>query len=148
MSDFNGQYGQALASLMAQLQQASNGGSVDMTRNNGATPQQMTQAGYPTENGDFGTYMETFNNPQGTVAGNFTPVQRDRNGNVSNILSPDDYIRYAEGVMGGDYPDYRGLQVGPTVRGANAIDRSAQNGINAGNIQEQYLALMRQAGLM
>lgn len=146
MSDYSGQYAQALASLYAQLQGAGQGGNVDLTNMN-VNPQAMTQAGYPTNSGDYGTYMETFNNPQGTVAGNFTPVQRDRNGNVTNILPVNDYIRYAEGVMGGDHPDYRRLQVGATVTGNNAIDRAAQNGINAGNIQDNYYNLMKLAGL-
>ncbi len=143
--DINGQYAQALASLYNQLQ--GQGGNVDLTNFN-VDPRQMTQAGYPTQSGDYGTYMETFNNPQGTVAGNFTPVQRDRNGNVTNILPVNDYVRYAERVMGGDMPDYRNLQVGNTVYGNNAIDRAAQQGINQGDLQNQYYNIAKMAGLV
>lgn len=141
--DYNGQYAQALAAIVGQLQ--NQGGNVDLSNLN-INPQQMTQAGYPTNPGDYGTYMETFNNPEGTVAGNFTPVQRDANGNVANILPEDEYIRYAEAVMGGDIPDYRKLQVGNTVYGNNAIDRAAEQGIRQGDLQNQYANILRMAG--
>jgi hypothetical protein len=144
MANYSGEYAQALVSLLGQLQ--NQGGNVNLA-NLDVNPQDMTQAGYPTQHGDYGTYMETFNNPQGTVAGNFTPVQRDANGNVSNILPEDEYIRYAEAVMGGQIPDYRKLQVGNTVTGNNAIDRAAQQGIRQADMQNQYANILRMAGL-
>lgn len=144
MGAYSGDYAQALVSLLGQLQ--NQGGNVNLANLN-VDPQQMTQAGYPTAPNDYGTYMETFNNPQGTVAGNFTPVQRDANGNVSNILPQDEYIRYAEAVMGGGMPDYRNLQVGNTVYGNDAIDKAAAQGMRQADLQNQYYNILRMAGL-
>jgi hypothetical protein len=143
--NFNGQYAQALQSLYNKLQNESAGGNVDLTDRPTVTPQQMANSGYDIGGGYATTYTGTYSNPTGDMAGNFTPIQYS-NGALQRILPQDEMTRYAESVMMGN-PDTLGLQIGGNYYGSDAIQRADQDAQRQHNLQEQYAALMKMAGL-
>ena len=142
--NINGQYAQALQSLMQQLQSESQGGNVDLTDRPRVSPQQMGQSGYDIGGGYATTYTGTYSNPSGNMAGNFTPIQYN-NGVLQRILPEQEMQRYAEGVMNGN-PDTLGLQIGGKFYGNDAIQKADEAAQRQHNLQETYAALMKLAG--
>lgn len=143
--NLNGQYAQAIQSLVQQLQNESAGGNVDLTDRPKVTPQQMAQSGYDIGNGGYATtYTGTYSNPTGDIAGNFTPIQYN-NGALQRILPAQEMQMYAEGVMNGN-PDTLGLKIGGNFYGNDAIQRADEAAQRQHNLQETYAALMQLAG--
>jgi hypothetical protein len=145
MSVPTGQYAQALASLMSQLQNESAGGSVDLTNRPRVSPTQMAQGGYDIGDGYATTYTGTYSNPDGSVAANFTPIQYS--GGKLQAVHPEAFMQnYAEGVLAGQ-PDTLGLQIGGNFYGNDAIQRADNAAQRQHNLQETYAALRLMAGL-
>lgn len=145
MSDFDGQYAQALASLISQLSQQGQGGNVDLTNRPMVSPQDMANAGYDIGNDYATTYTGTYSNPSGDLAANFTPIQAI-NGELQRILSDPQMQEYAESVINGTRSDDLGLQIGDMYEGADAIQNADKDAQLQHNLQEQYYALLKMAG--
>lgn len=141
MSDVNGQYAQALASLVNQLNQQGQGGNVDLTNRPRVSAQDIANAGYDIGNNYATTYTGTYSNPSGDIAANFTPIQVN-NGELQKILTDAELQNYAESVINGTRNDDLGLQIGGMYNGADAIQNADRDAQLQHNLQEQYYALL------
>lgn len=139
MADFNGQYAQALASLYNQLQSAGQGGGNDLTQTSQPNGGQVRAGGYYIDN-PVAAYPMTMGNTydNATRVGNFSPILRDNNGNVTGLMDEDALQTYASGVLNNQHPDYRNLQMGSSYP---TKEQAWANAEKINNLQTAYNAL-------
>lgn len=140
------QYAQALQSLYNQLKESGSGGNVDLTNRPRVSPQDMSQVGYDIGDSYATTYTSTYSNPDGTQALNITPIQAS-NGQLNDIYEQEFINQYADDLLSGRRKDDLGLQIGDLYQGNDAIQRASDDAVRQHNLQEQYYALMKLAGL-
>lgn len=68
-------------------------------------------------------FFQTICNEDGTVAGVFTKVAVDEDGNFVGELDGQALAKYAQGVLAGD-EDTKGLLIGATIDGEDAMDKA------------------------
>lgn len=134
MSDVNGQYAQALASLYSQLQAAGAGGNTDLPNQPQPTQAQAANEGYYINNP-----VAAYPMPQGSNGNyaNFTPIINN-NGQYGGLMNEDALASYAARVLNGAQPDYLNLQM--DAARPNIQDTWA-NADRINNLQTAYNAL-------
>ena len=129
--------------LRSTLSQMSQGGNVDLANRQEIPAMEMAKAGYDIGDGYATTYTGTYSNPNGNLAGNFTPIQL-QNGRLNRILPADEMQRYAEDVMSGNREDDLGLRIGGSYSGDDAIAQAVSDAERQHRLQELYYNLLRE----
>lgn len=123
------------------LKELSEGGAVDLTKTIPIDTGALKKAGWDEVAGDLATvYSNTYSNEDGTVAINFTPIVRDKNGNAISVLSPDVLESYAEDVISGVRTDNLNLQVGVEYNGEDAVEQAEEAAKEIHTIHEDYFS--------
>lgn len=113
------------ANVENQLNNFSDGGTVDLTLRPTVDNSELKKAGWDvSSDGTATVFTSTFSNSDGSVAINFTPIVTDEKGNYKETLSPEALQEYAEGVIAGTREDDLKLQVGAEFTGGDAIDQA------------------------
>lgn len=113
------------ANVENQLNNFSDGGTVDLTLRPTVDNSELKKAGWDvSSDGTATVFTSTFSNSDGSVAINFTPIVTDEKGNYKETLSPEALQEYAEGVIAGTREDDLKLQVGAKFTGGDAIDQA------------------------
>ena len=125
--------------IARQLQQAGQGGSVDLTLRPTVDTSKLKDAGWDVEEGNIATlFTNTFTNADNTVALNFTPILTNRDGTLDRILSPEELQRYAEEVIAGVHSDYLNLQIGAKFNGDDALEKAEEMAQKIHKLQDVY----------
>ena len=115
------------ANVENQLNNLSEGGTVDLTLRPTVDNSELKKAGWDvSSDGTATVFTSTFSNSDGSVAINFTPIVTDEKGNYKETLSPEALQKYAEGVINGTREDDLKLQIGAEFTGADAINQAVK----------------------
>lgn len=107
-----------LEQLNAQLRVYEQGGNAVLTNRKKVSAAKMSAAGWSAFDNasadDYATvYSSTYSDASGSKAGNFTPIETDRNtGDLRIIFTPAQLDEYAQAVIDGTSEDWRNLQIG------------------------------------
>ena len=107
-----------LEQVNVQLRVYEQGGNAVLTNRKKVSAAKMSAAGWSAFNNasadDYATvYSSTYSNAGGSKAGNFTPIETDRNtGDLRTIFTPAQLDEYAQAVIDGTSEDWRNLQIG------------------------------------
>lgn len=111
-------------------------GKVDLLNRPQIETSKLADAGWGDVGGDYATvFTNTYSNEDGTVAMNFTPILPN-----GSVLSPDELEKYAESVVAGA-EDTKGLKIGATFEGENAIEQAVEVAEEIHNLQELYYGM-------
>lgn len=130
MEQFKATNNDTVTNRMKSLQE---GGAVDLFNRPQIDVSKLIEKGW--EDAGDGTatvFTNTYSNKDGTVAMNFTPILPD-----GSVLSPDELTEYAEGVVEGA-EDVKGLKIGATFEGEDAIQQACEAAEEIHNLQELY----------
>lgn len=135
-----------MAQIEAQLQAISDSGNVNLLKRPLVKGSQMIAAGWNDD--DLGpddtctVYSVTISTETEMVAMNFTPIRADENGNLIEILSPDEMTAYGESVVnsyhGGEIDDPLKLKMGSTFLGGECINNAVEQAILVHELHEKY----------
>ena len=137
---------EAREEMLAELERLSNGGNVDLTVRPVIDAQALVNAGWEgAGEGAATVFTTTFSNEAAElgekdgIAINFTPIMVDENGNVTDILSPDELSAYASEVISGVREDDLNLQIGAIYEGSDAIAQAEKDAVKIHRLHDQYL---------
>ena len=103
----------------------------------------MKQCGWTNYTDDEYATMNTctYSNEDETIAMNFTPIVRDKNGEWIDILTPDELTTYAESYIAGTSEDYNNIKVGKTYTGSNAISLAVNDAEEIHELHEKWYSM-------
>lgn len=126
--------------LYAEMDKLGEGGGVDLRLRPKVESQELEKAGWEAGEGVATVFTSTFQNEAGDVAINLTPIATDENGNVIDILSPDELKEYADRLLAG-LPDDKNLQIGMKFEGEDAINKAEDAAEKVHEIQDVFYNL-------
>lgn len=126
-------------SVTSQMQKLQMGGNVDLFKRPQVPASTLKQYGWKDAGeGTATVFSSTYTNEDGSKAGNFTPIQADKDGKVAAILTESELTEYAEAVLAGEIDDYLGLQIGAVSEGENALEDAEELAELIHELQEEY----------
>ena len=130
---------EAREKLKTELEELSEGGNVELAVRPVIDANLLNEKGWDAGEGSATVFTNTYSSKDNSIAMNFTPILVE-DGKVKEVLTPEELQSYAERVIEGA-EDEKGLKIGATFEGENAIKEAENFAETLHEKQELYYLL-------